>query len=281
MNPTKASNSFKSIEEYGSLNAYELKSGVNRAVISRFGGQLISWEHDGRVILFENKKADLSAKTPYRGGAPICFAAFGDGKFIDGQSHSPSHGEARTTLWSIPESDFSSNGCTLSLECTSKSITEDPLKIAISYTFSENILGIAFAVKNIGHSPTPFQIAFHSYFYGSPATASVDGIGEDYLDANDGFSKKLGDLGLSSSTRVNRIYLSPAPEVILKMDNFSLSITNSNFPEIVVWNPGNEHSFKDLGEPNFLCVESGLITNPKVLNPQSEWNGKINYKVTI
>lgn len=269
------------IEDYGQLQAYEIKTGPNRAIFSRFGGQLISWEHDGIPILFENEHADLSTKTPYRGGAPICFAAFGDGKFIDGQSHSPSHGEARTTIWNIANSVLSGNKASINFECISKSITGIPLGLNICYTILNNTLEIDFTVKNVGLSPSPFQLAFHSYFFGDPSKASVDGIGEQYIDANDGFSKKSGVLGLESSTLVNRIYTSPKPIIDLTMERYFLSITNTNFSEIVVWNPGPEHTFKDLGEPYFLCVESGRILNPPILEPEEEWKGKVTYKVSI
>lgn len=281
MSEFKSATQMNSIEDYGQLQAYEIKTGPNRIILSRFGGQLISWEHNGIPILFENEHADLSSKTPYRGGAPICFAAFGDGKFIDGQSHSPSHGEARTTIWNIANSELSGNRASVNVQCISKSITGIPLGLNICYTLLNNTLGIDFTVRNVGLSPSPFQLAFHSYFHGDPFKASVEGIGEKYLDANDGFSEKFGDLGLNSSTRVNRIYTTPKQVVDLKMNRYDLTITNTNFPEIVVWNPGPEHTFKDLADPYFLCVESGRILNPPTLEPEEEWKGNITYKVSI
>lgn len=276
MNPT-----LKEKNNYGELGAYELNAGKHRSIITRFGGQLIAWEYDGVPILFENERADKSGKTPYRGGAPLCFTYFGDGKFIDGQKHTPSHGEARTTLWSIPTIEKLEDAHTISIDTSVNSITGIPLEIRVTYSFKDNCLEVTFGIENTGLYPSPFQLAFHSYFQGDPSAAKVSGIGEKYLDANDEFKSKLGGLGLESSTQVNRIYSSPNPEINLKMDNFTLNILNSGFPEVVVWNPGKNHTFKDLGDPNFLCVESGLILNPVTLNPHTKWSGRIVYSLTF
>lgn len=121
----------------------------------------------------------------------------------------------------------------------------------------------------------------HSYFHCDPYSSSVYGIGNDYLDANDEFKDKSGGLGLSESTKVNRIYTSPSSKVQINTSQYKVQIQNVGLPDTVVWNPEPEDSFIDLGEPYFICVESGLITKPKTLEPHSEWSGNVIYEVLV
>lgn len=270
MNPSLSENRIRKIDSYGCLESYEINMGRHRAVISRFGGQLLAWEFAERSVLFENKQADLSMKSPYRGGAPICFPIFGDGKFIDGEKHEPSHGRARVTVWSAPVLVDESS---VELKCEIESVTGIPLELIVRYRFLDRSLQTEFNVRNTGLSPTPIQLAFHSYFDGEPV--ALRGIGGRYIDANDGFKNKQG--GLPPDWIVNRIYLEPEPAIDLEMKGYSLKITSHNLPNVVVWNPGPDHLFNDLGDPRFLCVESAVIEKPETLDPHAEWNAWVRY----
>jgi glucose-6-phosphate 1-epimerase len=79
------------------LEALRLRGpGGSSAVISRLGGQVLSWiTPDGRESLFLSGRAVFDGSAPIRGGIPVRFprfAAFGD---------LPKHGFVRTREWSV------------------------------------------------------------------------------------------------------------------------------------------------------------------------------------
>eukprot|EP00898_Chlorokybus_atmophyticus_P004146 jgi/Chlat1/4732/Chrsp30S04771 len=82
--------------------------------------------------------------------------------------------------------------------------------------------------------------------------------------------------------QVDRIYLN-APNTIVIADGGnkrSITITKSNLPDAVVWNPwiDKAKATADLGDEEykvFLCVEAGAIGTPIVLKAGEEWEAPL------
>src|SRR5688572_29727961 len=70
----------------------ELPDG-SRIVVSRFGGQVLSWVAHGRERLYLSSTAAADSVQPVRGGVPVCFPQF------SGRGPLPKHGFARTSTW--------------------------------------------------------------------------------------------------------------------------------------------------------------------------------------
>lgn len=270
---------FKIIDRFGSLPTVEISFASHKAFISKFGGQLLAWEYKGVPILFENENGDLTGNKPYRGGAPICFPFFTDGKFIDGNKHSPSHGEARKSNWECAEVLLNSDSPSVEMRFQGNPIDGVPLELSIKYIFQSISLQIECSVINQGLSTTPFQLAIHSYFEGDALSANLTGVGEKYLDSLDNFDEKVEKF--SPVAKLDRIYTSPDENITLSMPKYRLSIHNSNFTDSIVWCPGQDHGISDLGAPNFLCVESGVVTNPVQLASHQTWKGTVQYTVEV
>src|SRR5690554_5848366 len=69
-----------------------------RAVVSPFGGQVLSWAPaNGLDQLYLSEQAVYDGVTPIRGGVPVCFPQFSSlGKL-------PQHGFAQDAVWSLRE----------------------------------------------------------------------------------------------------------------------------------------------------------------------------------
>jgi glucose-6-phosphate 1-epimerase len=264
------------------LNTIEI--GKSKLVVSNFGGQLISWTHNAKNIIFENSEnaiKDLS--TAYRGGAPICFPYFAKGTLLSSDSSiknevTPQHGAARTSIWK--KIDSSSSSITVqTLQTTpitpdSKNQCSADLQLTIQYSLSEpdsksSKIQITASVENLSQNSSLYQLAFHTYWtYNEPSKIKIQGLGREYLDNLAGLKKCSEDNFVSVyPAALDRVYISPLDKVCFTTDEYQVQITNSGLNQAVVWNPGSNHSLKDIKTPSFFCVESGAITPAPTIAP--------------
>ena len=66
--------------------------------------------------------------------------------------------------------------------------------------------------------------------------------------------------------------------VTLRDGDRALAITTTNFPDVVIWNPGAEKAaaMKDMepeGERRMLCIEAAAAQRPVRLEAGSSWSG--------
>jgi len=256
----------------------------SEVVISAFGGQILSWTNNGVPIVFENRdRAIVDGKTAYRGGAPICFPYFGAGSLLPlGTTLEPKHGEARTTVWesNIVESD---NAVVLkTTQPAGEGYGPTTFFCELTYRLHEG-LNIFATISNTGQNAAPFQFAVHTYWAATkPSEARITGLGNRHLDNLRGLTEhREDDSSQPHPTPIDRIYLDSAPDLELATESHRVEIKTEGTSGSVVWNPGPNHDLKDLGSPDFLCLESGVIVSPIDLQPGARHEVRIVYRAIL
>jgi len=77
---------------------------------------------------------------------------------------------------------------------------------------------------------------------------------------------------------IDRVYIHAPPRLTLREPPRELAIETTNFPDVVIWNPGAEKAaeLKDMepgGERRMLCIEAAVVQMPVVLEPGRRWSG--------
>jgi len=236
--------------------------------LSAFGAQLLSWTKDGVPIVFANAgRAIIDGHTAYRGGAPICFPYFGKGSLLPGApTVTPQHGKARTTVW---EAEVRDNAIVFRTEQPApEGFGPTTLACELAYIFNAG-LSIEARITNIGGTASPFQLAVHTYWAcEDPDAVTVEGLGTRFLNnliglqPDDDPSPEAPHL-----PPVDRVYVDSAAHLVLTAQRYRLDITTIDGSSAVLWNPGPDHTIADLGAPDFVCLENGVITPPVTLEP--------------
>lgn len=260
------------------LDAWWIETGAARAVVSRFGGQLLSFAPAGAEEVFWLSPQLAPLPTPIRGGVPVCWPYFGR----EGQpAHMPAHGHARTQPWELAQARQEADGRVfLELGPT----RPDPgglvlsMQLWIGAWLEQHLL-----TRNPGQAPVEFGEALHSYFrVGDARQVRVQGLdGLEYLDKNDGMARhrQHGAWTLHDPrdpARCDRIYRGGAGQY--RIDDpvlgRSLLVQTASSASVVVWNPGQAGgaAMADVGAhwSRFLCVEAGNVgPDPVQLAPGS------------
>lgn len=252
-----------------------------RAVVSLFGGQVLSWAPaNGLEQLFISEHAVFDGKTPIRGGIPVCFPQFSNlGKL-------PSHGFARNQLWTPNEQrggeDYAMASLTLTDNEYTRSLWPGMFEAELTVAIGGERLDVEFEVTNTGHSPFAFTAALHTYL----AVKEVENIrleglnGHQYRDATDGNSIKhdSGDV-VTVDSELNRVYHDVERTLLLRDDMRSIGIHAEEFPDVVVWNPWEKRirEFDDLDPRDFrrmLCIEAAAARQKIALDAGESWFGR-------
>ena len=252
-----------------------------RAVVSPFGGQVLSWAPaNGLDQLYLSEKAVYDGRTPIRGGVPVCFPQF------SGLGKLPQHGFVRDALWTLTEQrggdDFAIVTLKLADDERSRAMWPGMFETELTVAIGGERLDVEFEVENTGHSPFAFTAALHTYL----AVREVENIrleglnGYDYRDATDDNRIKhdSGDV-LIVEDEVNRVYHDVDRALLLRDGNRSIGIHAEGFPDVVVWNPW-EHRCKDFADlppdafRHFLCIEAAAARNKVQLDAGESWFGR-------
>ncbi len=258
-----------------------LTSGDEEVLISAFGAQIISWTKGGVPCIFGNgERAIVDGKTPYRGGAPICFTFFGKGSLLPlGTTLKGQHGEARITIWDAEVNDDDTSVTLKTRQPSAEGYGPTEFSCELTYKLGESF-SIQATIQNVGENESPFQFAVHTYWAtNSPSSAVVNGIGNRYLDNLMGLTEQVeADSSKPHSIPVDRVYLDAEDDSELILEDHKIEITTQGCFGAVLWNPGPNHTIRDLGTPDFICLESGVITPPITLAPGKEHLIEINYR---
>eukprot|EP00898_Chlorokybus_atmophyticus_P004145 jgi/Chlat1/4731/Chrsp30S04752 len=207
------------------------------------GAHLTAWTTPaGDEIIFTSKEAVFKPPKAIRGGIPVCFPQFSDLGSLKAQ-----HGFARNRSWNV--ASHSGDSAVLSLQPTVEDLQAWP------------------------HS--------QAQVHGLKGLTYLDNL-EKRQQKSESSNFLIFDREASAQTfaLVDRIYLN-APNTIVIADGGnkrSITITKSNLPDAVVWNPwiDKAKATADLGDEEykvFLCVEAGAIGTPIVLKAGEEWEG--------
>ncbi len=263
---------------------YTLTSGQDVLVISAFGGQIPSWTKQGVPILFANAShAIVDGKTPYRGGAPVCFPYFGKGTLLPlGTTLNPQHGNARTSIWDVRVMESENAIALRTVQSSGEGYGPTSFECELVYRLSDK-LETESTIRNVGQFSAPFQFAVHAYWATTePAQAVVSGLGHRYLDNLLGYTEYVDTQSSEPHVApVDRVYCEAADSLELETNNYKLQISTQGCQGTVLWNPGAVHTLKDLGSPDFICVESGVVVPSVNLAPGSEHAVRISYLATI
>lgn len=262
----------------GGFSHYTLShASGSSVVVTDYGAHLLSWrDARGGERLFVSEKALFAPGKPIRGGIPLVFPQFGKGDL-------PSHGFARTSVWTFEGSSITEHGAitatfSLSWKGGVDSIWPHPCELRLHVKLSD-VLAITMSVKNTGEAPLSFFSALHTYYRVSDIKqVAIEGLcGVDYIDfLRDRIRECEGRASVRCDGATDRVYVNSPRKLILRDDKgVPMIIDKQGMSDTVVWNPWREgaQTIVDLDcdeFQNFICVESGNVVTPIVLNPGEE-----------
>lgn len=259
------------------LPCYLLSFGEATAVVSRYGGQVLSYQPSpGQELLWLSPLAVWQQQQPIRGGVPVCWPWFGSANSTlnPEQLSLPNHGLVRTRHWTLQQSNVSAEHCELGLSIaveafpyqTKGVLTKlaEPAKTA-ELRLTLRLTATSLSINLSCEQPLLQQAALHSYFkVDNLAQTQVSGIGEHYRDKVLQNRLVTADPELRFNKEIDRIYTQPTPVLAIKSGQQNLAITQQGFDSTVVWNPGAARSatITDLARDSyqqFVCVESARL----------------------
>lgn len=251
------------------------------AVISRLGGQVLSWvTPDGRERLFLSEKAVFDGSRPIRGGVPVCFPQFGE------MGHLPRHGFVRNRLWQVEAQrsgdDYALVTMVLSDDEATRAIWPHAFRIEMTVMIEADRIDFELCVTNLGDDSFDFSGALHTYV----RTVQVEDValeglyGHHYRDAANGH-QVVRDSGMDVTVdrEIDRVYRDVSRPQLLQAGNLSLGIQSQGFPDLVLWNPWVEKcaALEDMADDDWrhmLCIEAAIVEQAVTLPPGEEWYGR-------
>lgn len=251
------------------------------AVVSLFGGQVLSWTPPGGgERLYLSPRAVFDGTTPIRGGIPVCFPQFA------GQGALPQHGLVRTRRWTVATERSTKDFALVTLRCSdddaSRALWPHRFQAELSILIEDSRLDLEFEASNTGDSAFEFTAALHTYLAVREVEESrLEGLhGYNYADKTDAgrIRRDSGDV-LLIEAETDRLYHDVGRPLLLREYDRSLGINADGFPDVVVWNPWVERSaaIADLPDDAFrhmLCVEAAAARAPVRLEPGASWWGR-------
>jgi|GEM_PF-2456143 len=256
----------------------------DEVAIAAFGGQILYWTKGETPIVFENKEHTvIDGKHPHHGGAPICFSYFGKGSLLPNRTTlSGQHGTARVSLWDF-ELLHEENAVRLSTqEPAPESYGPTTFSCELTYRLDKSLIVTA-NIQNVGENSSPFQFAIHTYWATqNPSSVSISGIGNRYLDNLLGLTEQQeDDSSAPHTTPFDRVYLDSENDQTLQFDSHMVEIRTQGCAGSVLWNPGPNHTISDIGSPDFVCLESGVIMPAVTLEPHECHTIEIMYQAKL
>jgi len=259
-----------------------------RAEIYLQGAHVTSWiPAGGGEQLFLSRTASFAPGDPIRGGVPVCWPQF------SGEGPLQPHGFARNLAWQLADVRANSDqSVTASLGLTDSPATRllwpHSFAAQVAVSVGGQRLHIAFSVTNTGKTDFTFSGALHTYLRLEDVfQTTVEGFaGVPYKNTFTGQmatpqTEPLTRFGPEGAGRV----CYGASRAIVREGSRVITLTNENFPDIVLWNPGVERAARipDLeaeGYRQMLCIEAGVVGSPARLSPGESWRGGQRVEVT-
>lgn len=276
--------------EFGKLPALQLQAADGaRAVVSYFGGHLVSWQPAGAgERLFCSRRSALDGGKAIRGGMPIIFPQFAE------RGTGMRHGFARVSQWRKLADGMENGACWVELGLENSDLSGParagwPHEFALRLRFAihADALHVALRVQNNGHAGFSFAAALHSYFLIEDlAKITIQGLqGQQFSDLarvpeQDGVQEQTL---LTCQDKLDRNYRRIPGELLLADGDADtrhkrISLRQTGFTDAVVWNPGAADAaalsdMDDLEYRRFICIEPALI-EPFLLEPGAQWLGQ-------
>lgn len=249
----------------GAFTPRHISSAGSRATAYDHGAHVAQWDVDGVPVVWVSRRASFSTDVSIRGGIPVCWPWFANGPAGDQQ---PSHGVARTALWTMLEHEDS----TASWGLTSHDVraTDGGIPSSFKSTLSARVQGrsltVAHTVVNTGDAPISYEVALHTYLHvGDVRDVSVTGLDAvgyfDKVSSTD--ATQAGDVRIDGE--IDRIYdTGGSVRVVDPTLDRVVTVTGEGANNVVIWNPGPDGAremddFADDEWTQMVCVETANI----------------------
>jgi glucose-6-phosphate 1-epimerase len=259
------------------------------AEIYLHGAHLTAWHAaGGENLLFVSRKSAFGPDLPIRGGVPLVFPQF------SGQGSLPQHGIVRTATWALTRALVRADGLVeavfrLSDSVKSRRLWPHAFVLEFRVQLGPDTLGLALQVTNTDSMAFEFQQAFHTYFaVGDVRQVAVYGLaGAWFLDALRDYDRAVESrAAITFVGETDRIYTNTTDRLRIVDESraHTFSVEKAGMPDAVVWNPwvAKAQRMTDFGDDEYLrmvCVETGLIADPKSLAPGESWVGETAFHV--
>lgn len=266
-----------------------LLPGGDRALVSLFGAQVLSWvTADGTERMYLSPRARFDGVRAIRGGTPLCFPQFNQRAL--GGLLLPKHGFVRNQAWRVSAVQEHARWAETTLELISnpqtRAIWPHAFAATCTVTLEPDNLKVTFEVTNTDDLQWSFALALHTYLQVDDLSrCEVLGLqGLDYWDgvrhlAQPTVSTTQTERALRFVSETDRVYTKVKVPLLVRDGSGSLRIEQSpSLPDAVVWNPGAAlcATLQDMPADGFnsmLCVEAARINTPQVLMPGESWSG--------
>lgn len=262
--------------DYGSLPAVHIAAPDGaEAIVTLYGAQLVSWNPGAGERLFCSARSALDGSRPIRGGVPVIFPQFAE------RGRGIRHGFARISNWRMTHSGLTEGAAFARFTLTRADLPsalvrawphDFVLTLRVSVRGPE--LRIGLDVHNNAPESFEFSSALHTYFkVGDVNGVRIGGIRAGGIRAG-GVREGL----LRIEDKIDEIFMGVEGPVTLAEGDSTLTLTQSGFRDVVVWNPGaaDAAALSDMEDEEyrrFVCVESALIT-PYEIEPGTAWHGE-------
>ncbi len=238
------------------------------AVVSLYGGQVLSLQKAGKELLWLSPTTDWQQQQPIRGGVPICWPWFGPASPELTAISVPNHGLARTAMWQQVADESCSDHALLILQTEFDNIPwySGKVRLQCQYLLSHKGLHLHLHCADL----TKQQAALHTYFACDDVRkATVAPLPTTFIN------KVLPDdnsSALQFGLEMDRIYQHTAALLTVQTPA-TIELQQAGHDASVIWNPGEQKgsAAKEVGSvqwPKFICVETARLS----LSDQSALN---------
>ncbi|HSN43110.1 MAG TPA: D-hexose-6-phosphate mutarotase [Propionibacteriaceae bacterium] len=253
------------------MPGYRVETSACTGLVLRHGAHVLDWAPTGHQnVLWTSRKSHFEIGTPIRGGVPICFPWFGNGRSGDLK---PAHGFARIVEWPLVDVAVDEDGtATLVFELRGDDVTSQPHSdhfppgSIARYTVRMGAkLDLALTVV-AGAERLDVEEALHTYFsVGNITKTHLVGLDNSpYWNKVTGHSKcQVGDVRFEGET--DRIYKARGSvSIVDELLGRKVKVGKDNSAKTVVWNPWVDKAkgmpdFSDEEWTGMLCVETANV----------------------
>ncbi len=259
------------------LPCLQLSFGASSAVISLYGGQVLSYRVNDVEQLWLSPTTGWQQQQPIRGGIPICWPWFGAPapmlrQLSPTDANMPNHGLVRNRMWQHLADEYCADHSllVLGISVTDVPWQQQPVQLQCRYQLDRRGLHIHLHADGIAIQ----QAALHTYFaVDNVQSCVVAPLPEQCLDKVSG---GYHHLPVDFSSETDRIYHNTAAQLTIQRPAL-LPLSQRGHDASIVWNPGpvKGSAAAEIGPGQwyrFVCVETARLaldnSNPLDLHLQ-------------
>jgi glucose-6-phosphate 1-epimerase len=247
------------------------------AIATLQGAHLVSWTPPGgEECLYLSERSPFETGRAIRGGIPVVFPQFADRGAL------AQHGFARNRDWVFVEFKETQAGAhaTFALQGSAEvlALWPWPFRLELVATLAGATLDVQLRVVNTGGSSFRFTAALHTYLRVNESSGlRLHGLrGVRYVERGTSHVQVQAGESITPDVAIDRVYFAPPPLTRVEDAGRVIEISQRNFTDTVVWNPGRERTaaMADMpaeGYRRMLCVEAAAIDPGVTLDSGASW----------